>query len=152
MCRLTLRCPPGPVLQVNDAVSRNTAQLDSIAADLDQQSFNAAEEAGLRDIIADIPADGHSSRLADGGDVAGFDDIEARLRGLADLLGDPARLTEQVAWWRRPRARPNGAVNGRSTLFPETAKGVKFKLIADDLTAVASVFSDPLPARLAGTD
>ena len=74
-------------------LSRNTAQLDGIAAGLDEQGFNAAEEAELRDIIADIrllmviSADPASQSVDS---IAGFDDIEARLRRLADKLGDPA--------------------------------------------------------------
>ena len=142
-------------------LSRNTAQLDSIAADLDQQGFNAAEEAELRDIIADIrllmviSADPASQSVES---IAGFDDIEARLRGLADKLGDPAfPSAEQVA---AVTAEAEGQTKwGLSTvevpLFPETAKGVKFKLIADDLAAVASDFSkirNTSPALLAQTE
>ena len=90
--------------------------------------------------------------------IAGFDDIEARLRGLADKLGDPAfPSAEQVA---TVTAEAEGQTKwGLSTvevpLFPETAKGVKFKLIADDLAAVASDFSkirNTSPALLAQTD
>ena len=142
-------------------LSRNTAQLDGIAAGLDEQGFNAAEEAELRDIIADIrllmviSADPASQSVDS---IAGFDDIEARLRGLADKLGDPAfPSAEQVA---TVTAEARGQTKwGLSTvevpLFPETAKGVKFKLIADDLAAVASDFSkirNTSPALLAQTD
>ena len=134
---------------------------DGIAAGLDEQGFNAAEEAELRDIIADIrllmviSADPASQSVDS---IAGFDDIEARLRGLADKLGDPAfPSAEQVA---TVTAEAGGQTKwGLSTvevpLFPETAKGVKFKLIADDLAAVASDFSkirNTSPALLAQTD
>ena len=142
-------------------LSRNTAQLDGIAASLDQQGFNAAEEAELREIIADIrvlmviSADPARQSVES---IAGLDDIEARLRGLADKLGDPSfPSAEQVA---TVTAEAEGQTKwGLSTvevpLFPETAKGVKFKLIADDLAAVASDFSkirNTSPALLVQTD
>jgi taurine transport system permease protein len=142
-------------------LSRNTAQLDSIAAGLDQQGFNAAEEAELRDIISDIrllmviSADPASQSVES---IAGFDDIETLLRGLADKLGDPGfPSAEQVA---TVTAEAEGQTKwGLSTvevpLFPETVKGVKFKLIADDLAAVASDFSkirNTSPALLAQTE
>ena len=128
-------------------LTRNSSQLDDIEASIGGVGFSAAEQQELRGIIADIrllmvisadPAQQSAESLA------GFDDIEARLRDIAKQLGDPAFPTDAQVSAATAEAEGQarwGLSSVEIPLVPETKKGVKFKLISDDIAAVASDFS-----------
>ena len=72
-------------------LNRNSSQLDDIEATIGSQGFSAAEQQELRDIINNIrvlmiiSSDPAQQSVES---VAGFQNIEARLQGIADQLGD----------------------------------------------------------------
>ncbi|RZO29545.1 MAG: ABC transporter permease subunit [Rhodospirillaceae bacterium] len=128
-------------------LSRNSGQLDDIVSSLSQQGFSAAEEAELRSIVADIrllmviSSDPARQSMAS---ITGFEQIEDRLLGLAEQLGNPVFPTAaqvEAATAEAAGQSKWGLDTVEVPLLPETAKGVRFKLIADDLAAVASDFS-----------
>ena len=128
-------------------LTRNGDQLDSFEASLSEQGFSAAEQDELRAIIGEIRvlmSLSAAPEMQSPESIAAFTQIEGRLNGLAEQLGDPnfpgqaaidavlAEAEGQAKW---------GLDSVEIPLVPATVRGARFKLIADEISAVASDFT-----------
>ncbi len=128
-------------------LNRNGTQLDSFEASLSEQGFSVAEQQELRDIINDIRVlmtISASPELQSPESIAAFARVEGDLFDLADKLSDPAFPSQaqiDAALAEAAGQAKWGLENVEIPLAPETARGVRFKLIADEISGVASQFS-----------
>ena len=128
-------------------LKRNSDQLNGFEASLSQQGFSAAEQQELRSIIADIRAlmtISATPEMQSPESIVAFAAVEADLYDLADKLADPAFPTQaqiDAALAEAEGQAKWGLDTVEIPLLPETAKGVRFKLVADEIAGVSSQFS-----------
>ena len=128
-------------------LKRNSDQLNGFEASLSQQGFSAAEQQELRSIIADIRAlmtISATPEMQSPESIVAFAAVEADLYYLADKLADPAFPSQaqiDAALAEAEGQAKWGLDTVEIPLLPETAKGVRFKLVADEIAGVSSQFS-----------
>ena len=128
-------------------LTRNSNQLDSFEAGLSEQGFSAAEQQELRGIINDIRvlmSTSATPEMQSPESIAGFARVEGDLYDLAERLADPSFPTPdqiEAALAEADGQAKWGLDNVEIPLMPETVKGLRFKLIADEIAGVASQFS-----------
>ena len=123
-------------------VSRNTAQLDELQADLPTSAFSAEEQSELLNLIADIRA-----LIANSSDPARVNaDAEAQLAELAvqlDLLADDLRASpEGLTPTAEALAQPKwGTTFTEIPILPITAKGILFDSVSIKAQEIAKQFN-----------
>ena len=128
-------------------LTRNGSQLDSFEATLSEQGFSIVEQEELSSIIADIRllmSISAAPELQSPESIAAFAKVEGDLYDLAEKLGDasfPSQSKIDAALAEAQGQAKWGLDSVEIPLLPETARGVRFKLIADEISEVASAFS-----------
>ena len=128
-------------------LTRNGSQLDSFEATLNQQGFSVAEQEELSSIIADIRllmSISAAPELQSPESIAAFAKVEGELYDLAEKLGDntfPTQSQIDTALAEAQGQAKWGLDTVEIPLMPETTRGVRFKLIADEISGVASQFA-----------